>query len=71
MDEKYKWRILYKPPIEWLDDNNVDTWRKVFLISKYDCPTELDFDVKIRELVQLYNMKEEFVYIEFLEEENE
>lgn len=64
---KYKWRILYKPPIEELNDNNPDTWRKVFYIDKYECPTDLDLTVKIQDLKKLYNMKEKYITVEELD----
>ena len=67
MDKKYKWRILYKPPIEQLDDDNVDTWRKVFYLNIYDCPTKLDLAVKIAELKKIYKMKDEYVILQDLE----
>lgn len=65
---KYKWRLLYKPPIEEMTDDP-DTWRKVFYISIYDCPSKLDLAIKIRELKTLYKMKDEYVYLEDLETE--
>lgn len=66
---KYKYRILYKPPIEELDDNNPDTWRKVFYLTPYDCPEKLDLRIKVSELINTYNMKEEYITIEeFLDE---
>ena len=65
---KYKYRILYKPPIEEFIDDNPDTWRKVFLFSVYDCPSELDLSVKIKELIQNYNMKEQYITLENLDE---
>lgn len=64
---KYKWKILYKPPIEELDDNNPDTWRKVFYVSVYECPSKLDLAIKLRELKKLYNMKEEYLILEDVE----
>lgn len=63
---KYKWRILYKPPLEEIVDDDPDTWRKTFLLSGYDYPEELDLKVKIRELINDYNMKEEYIEIEEL-----
>lgn len=65
---KYKYRVLYKPPIEELDDNNPDTWRKVFYIDKYDCPSGLDVNIKLTELKNLYNMKKEYMILEDLED---
>ena len=44
-----------------------DTWRKVFYISIYDCPSKLDLTVKITELKNLYKMKEEYIILEDLE----
>lgn len=35
---KYKWRLLYKPPLEEIIDDDPDTWRKTFFIDKYECP---------------------------------
>ncbi len=65
---KYKWRVLYKPPIEELDDDNPDTWRKVFYFSIYDCPEKIDLAVKIKELKNTYNMKEEYIILQDLED---
>ncbi len=67
MKQKYKWRLLYKPPIEELDDNNIDTWRKVFYISQYECPSGLDINIKLTELKNLYNMKKEYMILQDLE----
>ena len=64
---KYKWRLLYKPPMEKIEDDNVDTWRKVFYIESYECPSELDLKIKITELKKLYNMKDEYIILEDLE----
>ena len=66
-EKLYKWRVLYKPPLEELDDNNLTTWRKTFYISKYECPSKLDLDIKIRNLKYLYNMKDEYIILEDLE----
>lgn len=63
---KYKYRLLYKPPIEEMTDDP-DTWRKVFYISIYDCPSKLDINVKLTELKNLYNMKKEYMILEDLE----
>ena len=63
---KYKYRLLYKPPIEEMTDDP-DTWRKMFYISIYECPSELDLTVKITELKNLYKMKEEYIILEDLE----
>lgn len=63
----YKWRLLYKPPVNTIT-NDPDTWCKVFYISKYECPEPIDLEVKIRELKQLYKMRDEYVYLEDLEE---
>lgn len=62
---KYKWRLLYKPPIEEQTDDP-DTWRKVFYIDKYECPSELDINIKLTELKNLYNMKDEYIILEDL-----
>lgn len=67
---KYRYRLLYKSPIEEQTDDP-DTWRKVFYISKYDCPSELDLSVKITELKKLYKMKDEYIILEDLENKNE
>ena len=64
---KYKWRVLYKPPLKDMVDNDPDTWRKVFYISIYECPSKLDLAIKITELKKLYNMKDEYVILEDLE----
>lgn len=64
---KYKWRLLYKPPIENEIENDPDTWRKVFYISQYEYPTELDIIIKLIELKNLYNMKQEYMILEDLE----
>lgn len=71
MDKKYKWRLLYKPPIEEYNENNIDTWHKVFYINKYECPTGLDVNIKLTELKNLYNMKKEYMILQDLEEINE
>ena len=65
---KYKWRVLYKPPLEEMTEDP-DTWRKVFYLSIYDCPEKIDLTVKIRELKNTYNMKEEYIILEDLEDE--
>lgn len=64
---QYKWRLLYKPPTENEIENDPDTWRKVFYISQYECPTGLDINVKLTELKNLYNMKQEYMILEDLE----
>ena len=64
---KYKYRILYSPPISLLDEQNPDTWHKVFLISEYECPTELDLTCKVNELTADYNMNKKYITIEDLE----
>ena len=66
---QYKWRVLYYPPINKLINNDPTTWRKVFLISTYDCPEELDFQCKVNQLIKDYNMDKEYVIIEDLESE--
>ena len=63
---KYKYRLLYKSPIKEMTDNP-DTWRKVFYISIYDCPSKLDLAIKVRELKKLYKMKDEYIILEDLE----
>lgn len=68
---KYHWRLLYKPPLEELDDNNIDTWRKVFYISLYECPSKLDLGIKIKELKKLYNMKEEYLILQVIDKDDE
>lgn len=64
---KYKWRVLYKPPLEDIVDDDPDTWRKTFYISVYECPSKLDLAVKLAELKNLYKMKEEYIILEDLE----
>ncbi len=64
---KYKWRVLYKPPLEDIIDDDPDTWRKVFYISVYECPSKLDLAVKLAELKNLYKMKEEYIILEDLD----
>lgn len=64
---KYKWRILYYPPHHTTVNNDPDTWRKVFLFTKFECKEELDLQVKIRELINDYNMNEKYIIIEDLE----
>ena len=66
MNKKYRWRVLYYPPIKDLDDEDITTWRKVFFIDRYECPTKLDLDVKVRELKNLYQMKDEYTIVEEL-----
>ncbi len=63
----YKWRIIYKPPIEQIDYNDIDSLPKVFYLSVYDCPEKLDLGVKIKQLKNLYNMKDEYIELEDLE----
>lgn len=65
---KYKWRLLYKPPIEEIVDDDVDTWRKAFYISRYECPSDLDLNIKIRDLKNLYNMEDKYIILEDLDE---
>lgn len=65
---KYKWRLLYKPPLEEIIDDDLDTWRKTFYISIYECPSKLDLDIKVKELKSLYKMKDEYIILEDLEE---
>ena len=68
MNKYYKWRVLYKPPIEKIDDNNIDTWHKVFYFSKYECPSKIDLDCKLIDLKQTYNMKDEYIILQDLDE---
>ena len=68
---KFKYRVLYKIPLEENDHQNPDTWRKVFLLTKYDCPSELDLSVKINQLVQDYNMDKQYVILQNLEDNTE
>lgn len=63
---KYRYRLLYKPPIEEMTDDP-DTWRKVFYIDKYEYPSGLDVNIKLTELKNLYNMKKEYMILEDLE----
>lgn len=63
----YKWRIDYKPPLEEIDYNNINTLPRVFYISIYECPSKLDLAVKIEELKKLHNMKEEYIVLVDLE----
>lgn len=67
---KFKWRVLYKPPLEEIIDDDPDTWRKTFFISKYDCPSELDLQCKINELIHDYKMDKQYIIIQDLEELN-
>ena len=60
----YKWRLVYKPPIENIDYNNLDSLPKIFYISIYECPEKLDLHLKINELKKLYNMKDEYTILE-------
>lgn len=55
------------PPLEYLDDNDITTWRKVFYISKQECPEKLDLELKINELKKLYKMEDGFITIETLD----
>lgn len=64
---KYKWRLLYKPPLEEIIDDDPDTWRKAFYISVYECPSKLDLAIKIKGLKSLYKMKDEYIILEDLE----
>jgi len=64
---EYKWRLIYKPPINQIDYNNIDTLPKVFHISKQECKEQIDLELKIQELKNLYNMKSEFLILETLE----
>lgn len=68
---KYKWRILYKPPLEEMVDDDPDTWRKTFFISVYECPTELDLTCKINQLVADYKMDKKYIILEDLEDIND
>ena len=63
----YKWRIDYKPPLQEIDYDNINTLPKVFYINVYECPSKLDLAVKIEELKKLYNMKEEYIVLVDLE----
>ena len=65
--KSYKWRLVYKPPIEEIDYNNIDSLPKVFYLSIYDCPEKLDLDVKIKQLKKLYNMRDEYLQLDDLE----
>ena len=66
---KYKWRLLYKPPLEEIIDDDPDTWRKTFFIDKYECPEQIDLSIKINELKELYHMKNEYIILEDLEKD--
>ena len=68
---KYKWRLLYKPPLEEIIDDDPDTWRKTFFIDKYECPEKIDLLIKINELKELYKMKSEYIILEDLEKDDE
>lgn len=63
-----KYQLLYKPPKEIFDENNPDTWWKIFYLDKFSCPSELDLSVKIKELAKIYNMKEEYITLNDIEE---
>ena len=63
----YKWRLVYKPPIEEIDYNNIDSLPKVFYLSVYDYPEKLDLDIKIKQLKKLYNMRDEYLQLDDLE----
>lgn len=65
--KKYKWRLLYKPPVEEEKDDDPDTWRKVFYLDKYQYPTGLNLSVKLTEMKHLYNMKKEYMILEDME----
>lgn len=54
--------LTYMPPIKF-DKYDLTTWPKVFIIKKEECPEELDFRLKINELIQTYHMLEDFVSI--------
>ncbi len=64
---QYKWRLLYKSPLEEIIDDDPDAWRKAFYISVYECPSKLDLYIKVKELKKLYNMKDEYIILEDLE----
>ena len=64
----YKWRLVYKPPIENIDYNNLDSLPKIFYISIYECPEKLDLHLKINELKKLYNMKDEYTILEEIDQ---
>lgn len=64
----YKWRVVYKPPIEKIDYNNIDSLPKVFYYSIYDCPEKIDLAVELERLKKLYHMKDEYLYLEDMED---
>lgn len=64
----YKWRLVYKPPIKNINYNDLDSLPKIFYISIYECPEKLDLYLKIKELKKLYNMKDEYVSIENIDQ---
>ena len=67
---KYKWRVLYKVPIEEITDDP-DTWRRTWYFSIYDCPEKLDFEVKILNLIRDFKLKKDYIIIQTLNEDGE
>ena len=65
-----KYILLYKPPIKEFDENNPDTWHKVYHFDTFECPSKLDVAVKIGSLISEYNMKREYLSLE-IEDDDE
>ena len=69
MSYNYEYRVLYKPPIEEIVENDPDTWRKVWYYSITDCPEKLDLKIKLLNLVRMYNLKERYIIVEKLNDD--
>lgn len=66
---KYHWRVLYKPPLEEIIDDDPDTWRRTWYFSIYDCPEKLDLYVTVLNLIRDYKLKKEYIIIQTFAED--
>lgn len=69
MSYNYEYRVLYKPPIEEIVEDDPDTWRKVWYYNITDCPEKLDLKIKLLELVRIYNLKERYITVQRLNDD--
>lgn len=67
MNNKFKWKLLYKPPMEHFDENEEETWTKMFYISTDECKDGLSLTLKIHDLIRIYNMDREYITLEDME----
>ena len=62
--KEFKYRVLYKPPMEKVKDDNPDTWRRVWYFTEYDCPEKLDLEVKILQMCTSFNINKKYIEVQ-------